>query len=122
VETTRIQVRDMTGALLQSRQLSAAAGAAACAPGGAWLVTADRDQAFLRVYDQNLRLVYQGSAWDLWADAVQIQLLAAPPFATALASSVDVTNDGTLVFALGGSLCLSHIDQLTPVPQPRTLF
>lgn len=122
VSSARIQTRDLGGTLLHSKQPLAASSAAACTPDGALLVTADRDQAFLRVYDAELHLVRQGSAWNLWADSTQIQLLAAPPFEDALLRSLDVANDGTLVFALGGSLCLTHINQLTPVPRPRALF
>ena len=117
-----VQRFDMAGQLVGSLELPAAIRSAAVSPDGRWIVTADRDQPVLRVYESELHLICQENAWTLWSDTPQVQLLAAAPFMDAQPGSLAVGRDGTLVFSLGGGLCVTHMDRLTPIPQPRTLF
>jgi hypothetical protein len=117
-----IQRFELAGQLAGLLELPAEICSAAISPDGRWIVTADRHQPVLRVYDSGFHLICQENAWTLWSDTPQVQLLAAAPFMDARPGSLAAGRDGTLVFSLGGGLCVTHIDRLTPVPQPRTLF
>ncbi len=122
VDRTSLQVVTMAGQVEIRQAVPWRIGPAACAPDGRWIVVADREQALLRVYDAGLQLVRQDAAHRLLRRAAQTQLLAAMPAPDAILHTLDVGQDGSLVLALGGTVCRTHIGELVAVPQPRTLL
>lgn len=122
VSTACIQVVDMSGQVVARLAAPASIGCAACSPDGDLVVTADREEAIIRVYDGDLHLLRQGSAADLLARAAPLQLLDVLPDPEATPEALAVANDGTLVIAVEGILCRTDVDALAPLPQPRTLF
>ncbi|MBN1565098.1 MAG: hypothetical protein JXA10_14735 [Anaerolineae bacterium] len=122
VGETRIQVWDMAGQVLHRYQAPAPLGTATCSPDGERIITGDRDQAMIRVYDAPLTPLRQHSASDLLAQTTPIQLLSASPPADASLGALAVLNDDTLVFALHGALCQTSLNALNELPQPRSLL
>ena len=122
VGETQIQVWDMAGQVLHRYHAPAAMRVATCSPDGERIVTGDRDQAIIRVYDAALIPLRQHSASDLLAQAAPVQLFGSPPSEDACLDSLAVLNDDTLVFALHGALCQTHLSALNELPQPRALL
>jgi hypothetical protein len=113
-----VRALDMAGQVQYTLDAPAAIGMAACSPDGRILVTGDRDQGMIRAYDMGLHPIRQGHTTDLLEQASPVQLLAAlPPLGERLLA-LDVANDGTLVFALGNGVCLTHVRELAALPQP----
>jgi hypothetical protein len=122
VGETRIQVWDMAGQVLHRRQAPAPIGVAACSPDGERIITGDREQAMIRVYNATLTPLRQHSAPDVLARATPVQLFGSPPPDDARLDALAVLNDDTLVFALHGTLCQTSLDELRELPQPRPLL
>jgi hypothetical protein len=122
VGETQIQIWDMAGRALHRLAAPAPIGAAACSPDGERIVTGDRDQAVIRVYNGQLVPLRQGSAPDVLDRAVPVQLLAALPPNSARLDALAVMDDDLLVFALDGTLCQTSLREFDRLPQPRTLL
>lgn len=122
VGETQIQVMDMAGQMLYRYRPPAAIGRAACSPDGERIVTGDRDQAILRVYDAALIPLRQHNALDLLARATPVQLLSTFPSEDARLDALAVSDDDTLIFALHGTLCQVYLGELNELPQPRILL
>jgi hypothetical protein len=122
IDTAAIQTMDMGGQVQRRLAAPAAVESVACSPDGSQIVVGDREQGIMRLYDVELTLMRQRATLDVLARTAQLQLFDAllPPDGTP--ETVDVANDGTLAFALTGILCLTHIDELTALPQPRAFF
>ncbi len=108
---------DLAGKTVQRRDLHYPVGAFACAPDGQWLVCGDRETNVIRIYDgADLKPHYQGHAADLLLQARQVQLLADLPPSMVALRQVAIGNDGTLVFALSGVLCVAKPEDMNAVP------
>lgn len=117
----KIQIADTAGQIQQSAEASGPIGAAACAPDGSRIVSAEQD--VLKVYNARLQLLRQGSALDLLERSIALELLPENNvFLPSSPEAIAVSNTGKLAFALGGFLCCTSIDQLSRLPQPRKLF
>ena len=79
---------------------------------------ADIDDDLVRVYREGLRPTHQKHAIDLMANARQVQLLASLPGRKAGLGALEIADDGTLAFALGGVICVTHIKALDELPGP----
>ncbi|MBN1201157.1 MAG: hypothetical protein JXJ20_04810 [Anaerolineae bacterium] len=121
-DAARIQALDLNGQLQHTLPASSTVGAVACSPDGSWIIAADRDTGMIRLYDAQLTLLRQRAARDLLAEAEPVQLFAALPAPGMAPGALDVADDGTLLFSLGGMLCLTHVNELTKLPRPRALF
>ncbi|MBZ0307401.1 MAG: hypothetical protein K8I82_15140, partial [Anaerolineae bacterium] len=97
-------------------------GSAAMSPGGNWLVVGDTDHQLIRLYDDALVPVRQQHAVDLITTARKLQLFTSIPAAAAPISALDITDNGILAFGMAGVLCVTRIEKLTELPQPRPLF
>jgi len=122
IDAESIQVVDTAGQVLRHVMLSAPLSAAACSPDGSRMVILDRGTAILRIFDSQLNLIRQQSALDLMENATQLQLLAGLPGPDISSSSVDITNDGLVAFALDGAVCLIHTTEIATAPRTRALF
>lgn len=120
VDETGLQAVDMTGRVVHNQRSPLPGGVAACSPGGDWLVVAE--QGTLRVYNSELRLVRQSSAYDLIARTTPLQLFDELPSSESAVQGIAVADDGTLIITLDGIVCRTQISEFSPLPQPRTLF
>ncbi len=121
-DDTRIQSLDMMGRTLYSQATASLISAAACSPGGNWIVLAETNSGIVRIYDEQLTPTYQDSAADLLSQATPVQLWASSLPADTAPHNLDITDDGTLVFVLDNTICRVYIEELTPLPRPRRLF
>lgn len=122
VADNQILSLDMAGTILYRLDTLAAIGTAACSPDGELIVTGDRDRSVIHVYDAELKALRQHDAVDLLYQATPLQLFTSlPPNGHGL-DAVSIANDGTLVFALMGTICLTNVRMLNELPQPRVLF
>lgn len=112
-----------TAGQVQARQhLPFATGAASCSPDGGLIALVDRGQGMIRVYDAGLQLTHQHPALDVVEKAAPLQLLVGLPALDAVPEALRIDDDGTLVFAVDGIVCRTHVNALTPLPQPRSLL
>ena len=118
----RILVVDSAGQVMDELVTHYTAGALAVSPNGELLAVADIDDNLVRVYREGLRPTHQKHAIDLMANARQVQLLASLPGRKAGLSALEIADDGTLAFALGGVICVTHIKALDELPQPQPLL
>ncbi|NJL93706.1 MAG: hypothetical protein HC915_08215 [Anaerolineae bacterium] len=122
VEPDRLRLLDTTGKTLLTQSIHYAIGLAAISSNGNWLVVSDAEYQLLRLYNYELVPVRQQHAIDLLMEARQLQLFANYPADFAPISALDITNSGLIAFALGGTLCVTHTERLTALPQPRRLL
>jgi hypothetical protein len=115
-----LQVVGAGGDLQRKLALPAAFGRATCSPDGSQIVISDHTT--LHVYTAELTLVRQGALLEVLERAQPVQLLGGLPLPDVPPEVIAVGNDGTLVFAVTGVLCVSHVDTLPALPQPRPLF
>ncbi|MBN1965456.1 MAG: hypothetical protein JW910_12475 [Anaerolineae bacterium] len=118
----RVIITDSAGRVQHELDAHYAIGPMAVAPSGQIIALADVDDNVIRLYDGRLRATHQRYAIDLVADARQVQLLASLPGRKVALTALDVADDGTLVFALGGVVCVTSREQLDVLPQPRPLL
>lgn len=122
IEEGQIQIITIGGRIRQRLLDLPPINAAACSPSGEILVTVDQDSGMLRVYDETLRLVAQEAALDVLVRAPSLQLPDTAPWPELAPHTLDVDDSGKLVFAMEGMLCVTRVDEIAPVPQPRTLL
>lgn len=113
---------DTAGQVQERQRLPFTVGAASCSPDGNLIALVDREQGMIRVYDAGLRLTHQQHALEVLEHAAPLQLLAGLPVADAVPEALGIDDDGRLVFAVDGIVCRTHLDALTPLPQPRSLL
>ncbi len=113
---------DTAGQVTEHLTVPFAGRAVSCSPDGSLIALVDREQDMIRVYNGDLRLTHQHAALDVLDQAASLQLLVEYPAADAVPEALAIADDGTLVFAVDGALCRTHISALTPLPQPRALF
>ncbi len=118
----RVVLTDSAGSVTHEINTHFTVGPVAVSPDGKLVLLADIDDNLIRVYQGDLRPTHQKHAIDLVADAKQVQLLAALPGRKAALAALDVANDGTIVFALGGVVCVTSMEALDALPQPRPLM
>lgn len=99
------------------------AGRMACSPNGRLLLISDAETGVLRVYSgADLTPTHQRHAIDLLQDAAQIQLIADLPPPSAGVGALAVDNQGIVAFALSGVVCVTAVEQMTPLPRPQPLL
>lgn len=113
---------DSGGRIEQDLRTHFTVGKVAVSPAGGRVALADIDDNLIRVYDADLVQTHQKHAIDLVMDARQVQLLASLPGRKAGLSALDIADDGSIVFALGGVLCVTEVDALNMLPQARSLL
>ncbi len=113
---------DSAGRALHSLTAHYAVGPIAISPNGQHILLGDIDDNLIRVYDAELRPAYQKYAIDLVAAARQVQLMASLPGRKAGLSAVDISDRGSIGFALGGVICVTDLKALDVLPQPRQLL
>lgn len=118
----RVVMTDSAGSITHEINTHFTVGPVAVSPDGKLVVLADIDDNLIRVYQGDLRPTHQKHAIDLVADAKQVQLLASLPGRKAALAALDVANDGTIVFALGGVVCVTSMEALDALPQPKPLM
>lgn len=118
----RMMVVDAGGQVQRELSLHFTAGPMAVSPNGQFIALADADDNVIRIYDADLNPTHQRHAIDLIAQARQVQLLASSPGRRASVAALDVSDDGAVVFALGGVVCATRLAALNVLPQPRPLF
>lgn len=118
----QVMMVDSAGRVLHSLTTHYAVGPIAISPNGQHILLGDIDDNLIRVYDGELRPVSQKHAIDLMAASRQVQLLASLPGRKAGLSAVDVSDRGTIVFALGGVICVTDVKALDILPQPKPLL
>jgi len=122
VESDQLKLIDMTGKVQRSHELHYVQGVAALSQDGSHLVIADADHQLMRLYNRDLIPIRQQHAIDLLSEAAALQLFEETPSLEAPLVAVDVTNTGVLAFGMAGVLCVSHVDAMTELPQPRLLL
>ena len=118
----RILVVDSAGQVKDELVTHYTAGALATSPDGSLLAVADIDDNLVRVYTEGLRPTHQKHAIDLMANARQVQLLASLPGRKAGLGALEIADDGTIGFALGGVVCVTCLKALDELPQPQPLL
>lgn len=113
---------DSAGRVIHSLTTHYAVGPIAISPNGQHILLGDIDDNLIRVYDSELRPASQKHAIDLMAASKQVQLLASLPGRKAGLSAVDVSDRGTIAFALGGVICVTDVKSLDVLPQPKPLL
>lgn len=92
----------------------------ACSPNGDVLALSDNESGVLRLYrGENLQLTHQKFAIDLLMAAPKRQLLEELPPTMSAISSLALHTHGTVVFAMGGVVCVTHADLFNVLPRPR---
>ncbi len=117
-----VAIVDSAGRVQHQWQAHYAAGPVAASPNGKIIALADIDDNVIRIYDGELHPTHQKHAIDLIAEARQVQLLASLPGRKAALSAMDVSDDGVIIFALGGVVCVTRLEALDVLPQPRPLL
>ncbi len=118
----RLVITDSAGRVQHELTAHYTIGPVAVSPNGQLIVLGDIDDNLLRVYQKDLHQTHQKHAIDLVVEARQVQLLASLPGRKAALAALDVSNDGDVVFALGGVVCATHLAALDALPQPRPLL
>lgn len=118
----QVLITDAAGQVLQQSRLYYVSGTIAVSPNGQAIAIADIDDNVVRVYSSDLRPTAQKHAIDLVSQARQVQLIASMPDPRVAVGALAVSDDGTLAFALGGVVCVSALEALDELPQPRPLF
>jgi hypothetical protein len=122
VDTRSIHVLDFAGKYRHKLDAASPVESSAITPDGQRLVICYQEQAMIRVYDADLRLLREGGARELWEQAAPVQLWADEPPPDAAFEAVSLANDGTLVFVWGDVLCCTHVSVLRSVPHTNMLF
>jgi hypothetical protein len=122
VDAHSIKQMDTSGRILRQQAIHYTLGPTAMSPDGNWFLAGDADHQLIRLYNRDLIPVRQRHAIDLLSQAHQLQLFADRPEGAAPLVSLDITDDGTLAFAMAGVVCTAHIDLMTELPQPRLLL
>ncbi|GAB4575122.1 MAG: hypothetical protein Kow0077_25110 [Anaerolineae bacterium] len=117
-----VMLVDSAGRVVHSLHAHFAVGPVAISPEGQYILLGDIDDNVVRVYDSELRPTHQKHAIDLIATARQVQLIASLPGRKAGLSALDISDRGTIVFALGGVVCVTELKALDVLPQPRPLL
>jgi hypothetical protein len=118
----RILVVDSAGQIKDELVTHYTAGALAVSPNGELLAVADIDDNLVRVYAEGLRPTHQKHAIDLMVNTRQVQLLASLPGRKAGLGALEIADDGTIAFALGGVACVTDLKALDELPQPQPLL
>lgn len=118
----RVVITDAAGRVQHELETHFAFGPMAVSPNGQIIALADVDDNVIRLYDADLRATHQKHADDLVAEARQVQLLASLPGRKVALTALDVADDGAIVFALGGVVCVTAQERLDVLPQPRPLL
>lgn len=118
----RVFLVDSAGRVMHSVTAHYAVGPIAISPNGQHILLGDIDDNLLRVYGAELHPTHQKYAIDLVAAARQVQLLASLPGRKAGLSAVDISDRGSIAFALGGVICVTDLKALDVLPQPRQLL
>lgn len=93
-----------------------------CSPNGRFLATCDIDTNVLRLYTTpELLATHQRHAVDLMIRATQVQLIADLPPLKAGVSALAMNNQGVLVFAMSGVICMSDLTAMDVLPRPQKL-
>ncbi len=118
----RVMAVDSAGRVLHQFEAHFTVGTLAVSPNGQYIALGDVDDNLIRVYDNTLRPTHQKHAIDLIAGAKQVQLIASLPGRKVGISAVDISDKGTIGFALGGVVCVVDLKALDVLPQPRPLL
>ncbi len=119
----RLLLTDSSGDIQQSLELHYEVGRLACSPVGGMLAISDTSAGVIRLYrGEDLQLTHQKFAVDLVATATQVQLLAELPPIGATVSALAAYARGTIAFALSGVVCVSEVNYMDALPQPRPLL
>lgn len=121
-DAAQLRLIDTSGQVQQRLTLGAPLSAAAVAPDGSLIVIAEG--ASMRVLDAALVPLWQASGPELLAalDPVDDDTAAAPVDPAAPVRAAAVAVDGTVAYAVGGTLGVTVVEALEPLPQPRPLL
>lgn len=119
----QIVMADADGAVIKRIYLHYEIRQIACSPDGDMVVASDNEAGLLRVYSgADLAPSHQRFAQDLVAAARQVQLMADLPPVSAAINALTAGRLGTIGFAMSGMICVTNVNQMTPLPPPAPLF
>lgn len=108
------------GIVRHSLTLSYPVGKIACSRDGSYCATSDSETGIIRVYSgDDLTFTHQKFAVDLFAKAKQVQLIADVPPPRLGISTLAITDDGLVAFAMDGILTVAELHAMEQMP---TLF
>jgi len=122
IEPNKLRLLNSVGKLIREKDVHYIIGPCALSPDGQYLLVADAEHQVLRLYNRDLIPIRQQHAIDLVTRANQLQLFADAPADAAPLVSMSIDNAGNLAFAMAGVVCISHIEDMTELPQPRLLL
>jgi WD40 repeat protein len=118
----QIVLTNSSGRVRKQLEVHYFVGKIACSPNGKMLATSDLESGVLRLYNGDLMATHQRHAFDLLADATQLQLLADLPPADVALTALAAGNDGVLAFAMAGVVCVTDMEHLDALPRPQRLL
>lgn len=119
----QIVMTDADGAVMKRIHLHYEIRQIACSPDGDMVVASDNEAGLIRVYSgADLAPSHQRFAQDMVAAARQVQLMADMPPLSAAINALTAGQRGTIGFAMSGMICITNVNQMTPLPPPAPLF
>lgn len=119
----QIVMADADGAVMKRIHVHYEIRQIACSPDGDMVVASDNEAGLIRVYSgADLAPSHQRFAQDLVAAARQVQLMADLPPLSAAINALTAGRRGTIGFAMSGMICITNVNQMTPLPPPAPLF
>ncbi len=119
----QIVMADADGAVMKRIHLHYEIRQIACSPDGDMVVASDNEAGLIRVYSgADLAPSHQRFAQDLVAAARQVQLMADLPPLSAAINALAAGRRGTIGFAMSGMICITNVNQMTPLPPPAPSF
>lgn len=119
----QIVMADADGTVMKRIHLHYEIRQIACSPDGDMVVASDNEAGLIRVYSgADLVPSHQRFAQDLVAASRQVQLMADLPPVSAAINALTAGRRGTIGFAMSGMICITNVNQMTPLPPPAPLF
>lgn len=118
----QIVVTDSSGVVHKRLNTHYFVGRMGCSPDGHLLVTSDMESGVIRIYDNSLTPTHQRHAIDMLAESTQIQLIADFPPASIALSALAIDNQGVIVFAMSGVVCVTSLEKMDALPRPQPLL